>query len=69
MKHSFKRCGISNALDGSENDVFNRKLQEAVDEHRRESECKYTFTSTTQIPISTHKVFTSYMSLCFVLHR
>ena len=38
--HSFKRCGITNALDGSENGDFNRKLQDAVDSYRREAECR-----------------------------
>ena len=40
IAHSFKRCGITNSLDGSEDELFNRKLQDAVAEHNREAECR-----------------------------
>jgi hypothetical protein len=40
VEDSFKVCGITNALDGSEDGFFNRKLCEAVDSYRAEEECR-----------------------------
>ena len=33
---SFKKCGISNAMDGSEDDLFGQNEAEEIDENERE---------------------------------
>ena len=40
MKRSFKVCGITSALDGSEDDMFHEKLADAMAAARVQDECR-----------------------------